>query len=346
MDEVSTNVALKLSNGNLKAAKHDCPTAQNNLGLALLYGDGCKMDEASARSWFQLASEHGLSEAQNNYAMMLEEGRGGPIDVKKAAEMLQLSADQGNVGALERLQKLSRSGALGSSIMERTKEKLKITAKKGDPASLYLLGQNYLNGTGGFDKDLLQAERNLREASKAGFAEAHFLLGKLLLDLKKNEEAIEFIKLAAEKGSAEGQFELGILFAYGHGCARDEAKARRWLNRAKNQGITSLNSDDDEEIDADDWVEREIELGREMFEFETQHKLESIGVSIGERKRRFITSTLDPKNPATPSFLEFLNAFPPEGRASPSPYVQSMKGLNSECINEIVFRAQNGSVTA
>jgi len=108
----------------LKAARHDCPTAQNNLGVALLDGDGCKVSETSARSWFQKAAEHGLAEAQNNYAFMLEEGRGGPMDVKKAAELLQLSADQGNTGSLERLQKLSRSGALGSSIMERTKENL------------------------------------------------------------------------------------------------------------------------------------------------------------------------------------------------------------------------------
>ena len=138
------------------------PTGQNNLGVALLNGDGCKKNLTSARSWFQKAAEQGLVAAQNNFGMMLEEGLGGPIDVKKAAELLQLCADQGYPGALKRLQQLSMSGAIGGSNMQQTKENLKKeTGIKGEPERLFLLGQNYRNGTGGFEKDLIQAERNL-----------------------------------------------------------------------------------------------------------------------------------------------------------------------------------------
>jgi len=339
----------------LKASRHDSPHAQNNLGLFLLNGVGCKMNETSARSWFQKAAEHGLSEAQYNYAMVLEEGRGGPINTIKAGELLRLSADQGGVGALERLQKLSRSGALGTSAMEQTKENLRKLAKKGDPESLYLLGKNYLNGTGGFEKNLRQAERNLKQASKAGFGYAYLPLGKLLLELKKNEEAFEFFKLSAEKGSAEGQFELGNLFAYGHGCVRDEAKARRWLNRAKQQGLSlQLNSSDGEETPNDDWVEYVVDVGRKLFEFETQQQFNSEGMSIQERKKRCITtltSKCESKNPsATSAYLEFLDAFPAGGRPPPTPIVphtqRSMKGISTECMNELISRAENGSGTA
>jgi len=205
----------------LRSSRHDSLNGQTNVGRALLNGDGCRKNETSARSWFQKAAEEGHRGAQSYYAMMLEEGLGGPIDVKKAGEMFQLAADQGHAGALKRLQNLSMSGAIGGSNMQRTKENVKKAAEKGDPASLFLLGLNYLDGSGGFEKDLLQAEQHLREASKAGYVEAHLQLGMLLLELKKNEEAVEFIELAAGRGSADGQLELGMLFAYGHGCGRE-----------------------------------------------------------------------------------------------------------------------------
>jgi len=331
----------------LKAAWHDCPTAQNNLGLLLLNGEGCKKNETSARYWFEKATEHGLAEAQYNYAMVLEEGRGGPIDVTKAAELLQLSADQGTPGVLEKLQKLSMSGALGGSHMMKTKENLKKAGEKGDPSSLFLLGRNYQNGTGGFVKDLLQAELHFREASKAGHVDANLPLGKLLLELKKNEEAFQFIKLSAEKGSVEGQFQLGILFNYGHGCARDEAKARRWLNRAKQQGVSlQVDKSDGENISRDDWVEKQIEYGRETYEFETQQQLKSEGMSLEDRKLRFISGKLNKTDPATSSLLELLHAFPPDAPARPNLNVRKMKGITPKCMKELVSRAENGSTVA
>jgi len=176
-------------------------------------------------------------------------------------------------------------------------------------------------------------------------------LGKLLLELNKNEEAIEFIKLAAEKGSAEGQFELGMLFAYGHGCARDEAKARRWLNRAKNQGLSLQPKSDEKDIATDNWVEKKIDFAREVLEFEAQKQLKTKGMSILERKKRFVFSELDatnpaPDHPATSAYLEFIDAFPPGKPACLSPYIQNMKDITSECWGELVSRAKNGSVTA
>jgi len=321
----------------LKSSRHNSSNGQASLGVALLYGDGCKKNATSARSWLQQAAERGHAASQYIYGMMLEEGLGGPIDVKKAAELLQLSANQGVPGALMRLQNLSMSGAIGASNMQRTNENLKEAAEKGDAESLFLLAQNYLSGAGRFEKDLCQAEKYLREASKANYANALLPLGKLLLELKKNEEAIEFIKLAAEKGSAEGQYELGILFAYGHGCARDEGKARRWLNRAKQQGFSlQLNSQDGDEKSTDDWVEKSLDLGRDTTEFETQQQLSPEGMSISERKTRFATSTLDPNDPLTSAYLECLAGFRP-GRRRP---------LTPDCMNELVSRAKNGSTTA
>jgi len=331
----------------LKAARHNSRTGQNNLGLALLNGDGCPINEKSARDWFQKAAEHGLSEAQYNYAKVLEEGVGGPVDVKKAGEMLQLSADQDHAGAMERLQKLSRTGALGASAMEQTHENLCSKADKGDPISQYLVGQNYLNGTGGFIKDLHQAERHLRVASNCGYVDAHLPLGMLLQDQKRNEEAFEFIKLAAEKGSSEGQFQLGLLYNYGHGCSRDEAQARRWFNRAKMQGVILKCTPEGKLRGHDEWVDEMIDFGRKQCEFETKNQLKPDGLSLEGRKRRFDNSKLDPNDPDTPEYLKFLEAFfPTDGRPPRSSDDNKRKNITPEIMNELKFRAENGSITA
>jgi len=64
------------------------------------------------------------------------------------------------------------------------------------------------------------------------------------------------------------------------------------------------------------------------------------------RKIRLLSSKLDPKNPATPIFNEFLDFFSPGGRPPPTPNGRSMKDISPECMNELISRARNGSVIA
>ena len=69
-----------------------------------------------------------------------------------------------------------------------------------------------MEGSGGFEKNLDEAEKHLRKAAKLGHPEADLALGKLLLDLAKNEEAFKFIRRAAElHENAQAQWELGKL---------------------------------------------------------------------------------------------------------------------------------------
>jgi TPR repeat protein len=44
--------------------------------------------------------------------------------------------------------------------------------------------------------------------------------------------AMDWFFRAAAQGDADAEYNLGIMYAYGIGVARQDAKARRWLSRA------------------------------------------------------------------------------------------------------------------
>lgn len=48
-------------------------------------------------------------------------------------------------------------------------------------------------------------------------------------------ETFKAMRRRAEAGEAEGQFRLGVMYAYGRGTARDEAEAASWLRKAAGQ---------------------------------------------------------------------------------------------------------------
>ncbi len=94
--------------------------------------------------------------------------------------------------------------------MHNSSKIVKDKAEKEDKEAALLLGMNYLNGTGGFKKDLDQAEKHLRKASEMSHPEADLALGKLLLDRANNVEAFNFVQRAAELSEdAEAQWQLG-----------------------------------------------------------------------------------------------------------------------------------------
>lgn len=89
----------------------------------------------------------------------------------------------------------------------------------------------------------------LRQDAEAGDAEAQNALGTLFYSgdvISKDETgkildydleaAAGWFSRAAEQGHAGAQFNLGLLFAEGHGVPQDSAKAAEWFTRAAEQG--------------------------------------------------------------------------------------------------------------
>jgi TPR repeat protein len=316
----------------LRSAQHGCPSAQNNLGNALYSGIGCTKNMTSARMWFKKAAELGQAEGQFNLAQMLIQGEGGPADAFKAAELLKAAADQGLPKALTAPQQLLRSGATGARSMTDSSKMVQERVKKDDKEAVFLLGVNYMQGSGGFTKNLDKAEKYLRKAFALDHSEADYILGFLLLEQAKNDEAFQFICRAAEiRGDPEAQLQLGVLYSCGHGCDRNEKLARRWLLRASRQGLKS-------KID----VNTTIKNGQKLVEFEAEQNLSSCGMKQQDRWDRFMQSKGDQKfRVESKSVLDF---FKNARENSPTPSTNVNRSIDT--IPEMTERAEQGSKIA
>jgi TPR repeat protein len=49
-------------------------------------------------------------------------------------------------------------------------------------------------------------------------------------------EAVKWVRKAAEQGDANGQSNLGVCYFKGHGVAKDDAEAVKWFLKAAMQG--------------------------------------------------------------------------------------------------------------
>ena len=109
--------------------------------------------------------------------------------------------------------------------------------KKDDPDALFLLGNEYHDGTSVHPKDKDKALQLWEAAAKEGHVQAAFQAASYYLDGKKEpSKGFEYMLQVAEAGDA--QLIVSRLYAFGHGCTRDEGAARRFNQRASLQGAS------------------------------------------------------------------------------------------------------------
>ena len=108
----------------------------------------------------------------------------------------------------------------------------------------YLIQCGFLKGTEGPNKfgpdPLAEAVTWLRLAAEQGHAEAQFNLGLMYVrgeGVPQNfAEAVTWFRRAAKQGHAEAQFYLGLMYVRGEGVPEDWAEAVNWVRLAAKQG--------------------------------------------------------------------------------------------------------------
>jgi TPR repeat protein len=266
------------------------------------------------------------------------EGIGGPKDIPEAAKLLKAASQRGLSQATEKLQYLYRSGLLGGSAMDDLKNILKDCPN--NPAVAFQLGCNHMSGSGGFEKDLLKAEKYLKEAAELKHNEADLLLGFLNDEKNESEKAFKyFLRSAKQMNNIEAKWKLGRMYAYGHGCKRDGEESRRWFLRAERQGYKPdfLNSSPRQIIQGS------ISKGLMITKFEEQKKLSSSQMSITDREARFFKAkTPSNKQPILDKCLTMFNLFGIQGHSpAPSPIINT-----EEAFKAVKERASLGSTMA
>jgi hypothetical protein len=161
------------------AADHGLPSAQNNLGIGCLQGNGVLQDVNAAVQLFRLAADQGHAGAQYNLGTCYEDGVGVVKNVNEAVRWYRLAAEQGCAKA---------QNSLGIC---------------------YEVG----NGTG---KDFSEAVNWYRLAAVQGYAKAQNNIGMCYQHgtgvAEDIDEAVRWFRLAAAQGCAEAQYNLGMCY--------------------------------------------------------------------------------------------------------------------------------------
>jgi len=158
----------------------------------------------------------------------------------------------------------------------------------------------------------------------------------LINDLKRNKEAFEYCLKAAERGVLDAQNKLYKLYLYGHGCVRDEEKAKRWYLRTKKFEKSS-------NVETDNDFEKENKIGKELCEFEEKSLIENDGLTIMERVERKLMKTND-ENVKINKLFEYFQKM---ASFQPKPIFQFKNNLEiSDLLPQLREKAINGSSTA
>ena len=83
--------------------------------------------------------------------------------------------------------------------------------------------------------DIATAIKFCKTAS-ASSRRAMYALGRAYMAGGQTQEAVGAFRRAADKGSTGAMVELGVMYANGNGVQRDEAQARKYLDRAAQAG--------------------------------------------------------------------------------------------------------------
>ena len=184
------------------AAAQDFARAQFNLGVMYDRGQGTPQDYATAIKWYRAAAEQGDADAQFNLGFMYHRAKARPEDYAQAIKWYRAAAEQGDVEAQYTAGEMYRDSQGTPQDFLRAYAYFSVAAANG-------------HSDAWSERDRLGRKLGPEAILKAqalahglGYAE-HAHLGAA----EKNRPH----QAAAEKGNADAQFNLGVMYANGEG---------------------------------------------------------------------------------------------------------------------------------
>jgi len=252
---------------DLRAARGGQVTAEAQVGVALLSGQGTAVDEKKARYWLSQAAEKNhigamLYLARSYRKPYLEkQGLAQPPEPELAREWYQKAADLGAVEAWVGLAYMYENGEFSQSdppVPDWPDAVRYFTqaAELGSPvaqtrlAHLYLAGQAQFAGPGTPDTGITQSDRLahtwFQRAANQNFAPAYLGLAFLYQNgrgvAKNPVQARQWLLKGAQQGDLESQIRLAEELL-GEGGLKNTREALTWLQSAAGQGSNRARND-------------------------------------------------------------------------------------------------------
>jgi TPR repeat protein len=188
----------------LALVDQDNASAERDLGIMYIKGQGVPQDYAIGLRWMRIAANKGLADAQHDLGILYQRGWGAERNEAEAVKWLRLAADQGLVAAQNNL---ADTYVLGLGVPQDFREALKWFHIAADQSSSY-------------------AENVIGVAYEHGLQVA-----------QDDAEAFRWYRRAANKiydrpGDTwihSPQYNIGAMYASGRGTAQDYVQALKWF---------------------------------------------------------------------------------------------------------------------
>lgn len=269
---IAPNLAKAAELFSQAAAKNHI-SAQFNLGLMYLTGNGLKQDKELAKKWLSKAAQSGdqnakycldkefknadksgqlsipnewitnamsqkNAEALNRLANLYLQGHWVHQDKKLAYYWFFEAAEKGSADAQNTLGLAYQFGDYVEQNDTTALEWYRKAADQNDALAQYHLGLMHHDGIG-TTKDLYQAAEWYKKAASQGLAAAQVNLGYFYMQEQVNPdytEALKWYQKAAKQGNSTGQYNLGFMYNKGLGCKKDYNTAKNLYIQAASQG--------------------------------------------------------------------------------------------------------------
>jgi TPR repeat protein len=220
-----------------KAAALEVVSAQMLLGEMLR-----QSEPEDALRWFMAAGNLGQTEAMVFAGQMMASGRGvGAPDLRGAADWFSRAAEKGDSGGMYALAECHLFGKGVAKDPRRAIELLTAASALNHPRAMNLLGDLYRKGVPGLlEPDFQKSARLFSQAKDLGFLDAQGNLGVLYIygqGVPKDEaKAFALFKEGAEKGNPLCMYFYAMCFDGGVAVNQDRESARGWYVRAAQGG--------------------------------------------------------------------------------------------------------------
>lgn len=215
----------------MRDAEQGDAEAQYQLGG--YYHKGERRDYGRAFTWYLKAAKAGYLLAQKRVAEMYMSGKKIGKDVDEAARWLVLAAKQGDIDAqfqLGEYYSTTRMHDYNRALMYYLQ-----AAEGGHTSAKREIGNMYLSKKI-LGKSSEDAIKWIKLAAEQGDAKAQFQLSRHFYIMEDYESWATFCQQAAEGGFIQAQLDIGLMYLHGVKIEKNTDEAVKWLTLAAEQG--------------------------------------------------------------------------------------------------------------
>ena len=224
-----------------RLAEQGNATAQCLLGGMYENGEGVPRDYAEAVRWYRRAADQEDARGKFFLGTMYGQGKGVPQDLVQAYVLLDRASAEIKEAADARdsLQNIMTSTQIDAAQKLLSAAEQKMTEQKPGRA---LSRADLVDGQAAFMRgDWATAMRLWRPLAERGIAEAQQSVG-MLYDFgfgvpQDHAEALRWYRKAADQNNASAQMMIGQMYAQSRGVPKNYAEAAKWYRKAADQGL-------------------------------------------------------------------------------------------------------------